>query len=630
MLRTAFFGAIAAAGLTIIGLIIFLPTPEKQTDAPGVAAQSVDRVDEDLVGGDGQQSVSSVISAIPQTNSFAITDAQYFDGLAMQGPATLIIREGIVSDIITGARTPEGMTVFSAEGMIVIPGLIDAHTHSWGAAFQDAFRFGVTSHLDMFTQPLILSDARAQRESMDNVPAADMYSAGMLATSPGGHGTQFGVSVETLTKPGEAQAWVDARLAEGSDFIKLAYIPGSQRISSLDLATATAVIEAAHARGVLAVAHIGTLEAATQMVDAGIDGLVHIFADVPVSDEFIEKALDQEIFVIPTLSILASVDGVKPGEALLSDPDLSPFLTQAQKANLKTSFPGGVPGFDFEIGKANVLALNQAGVPILAGTDAPNPGTTYGATQHQEMEFFVDAGLSALEALAAGTSMPAKAFNLTGRGIIEPGARADLVFIKANPADTILSTRKIAYVVKNGFVHTPQPMDEVDTDAWAVADLGDFEKDLSVDQTPGWTISTDQLAGGQSNARVTRVPNGANGSGGAMHVVADVRAGFFVPWAGAFLQMSPDFVTGQDITAFTSINFDIRGTPGTYRTMIFNAASQGVPPTASFSITQEWKTISLPLSEFTGLETNAIAGVAIVAGPDIGVFEFDLDNIQLN
>ena len=50
---------------------------------------------------------------------------------------------------------------------------------------------------------------------------ADLYSAGILATAPGGHGTEYGMAIPTLTKPEEAQAWVDARIAEGSDYIKI-------------------------------------------------------------------------------------------------------------------------------------------------------------------------------------------------------------------------------------------------------------------------------------------------------------------------------------------------------------------------------------------------------------------------
>ena len=69
-----------------------------------------------------------------------------------------------------------------------------------------------------------------------------------------------------------------------------------------------------------------------------------------------------------------------------------------------------------------VRRLKAAGVPILAGTDAINPGTAHGASIHRELELLVAAGLSPSEALAAATSVPAASFGLSGRGPHRPGA----------------------------------------------------------------------------------------------------------------------------------------------------------------------------------------------------------------
>src|ERR671913_74664 len=55
---------------------------------------------------------------------------------------------------------------------------------------------------------------------------ADMFSAGILVTAPGGHGTEYGMTIPTITSPDSAQAFVDARLAEGSDWIKIVYDDG--------------------------------------------------------------------------------------------------------------------------------------------------------------------------------------------------------------------------------------------------------------------------------------------------------------------------------------------------------------------------------------------------------------------
>ncbi len=94
--------------------------------------------------------------------------------------------------------------------------------------------------------------------------------------------------------------------------------------------------------------------------------------------------------------------------------------------------------------------MRDAGVPILAGTDAPAPGSWNGASLHQELELLVKAGLSPSEALSAATSVPARTFGLKDRGLIAPGLRADLVLVHGDPTRDITSTRDIVAVWKAG------------------------------------------------------------------------------------------------------------------------------------------------------------------------------------
>jgi imidazolonepropionase-like amidohydrolase len=97
-----------------------------------------------------------------------------------------------------------------------------------------------------------------------------------------------------------------------------------------------------------------------------------------------------------------------------------------------------------------VRQLVRARVPLLAGTDAPSPGATYGASLHGELELLVGAGLTPLQALTAATSAAAKAFRLEDRGRIAPRMRADLVLVEGDPTRDILATRRIVGVWKRG------------------------------------------------------------------------------------------------------------------------------------------------------------------------------------
>src|SRR5690606_10217770 len=179
-------------------------------------------------------------------------------------------------------------------------------------------------------------------------------------------------------------AFIGERLEEGADFIKLivedmsAY-PGAPALPTLTPGQVTAVIDAAHAADRLALVHASTLEDSRYAVDAGADGLVHIFADRPVDQGFIDVALANDAFVVPTLSVLASFSGMGEGATLASDPHPGPALTAEQRATLAARIPG-VPRNDrLEQAIASLRALHEAGGTIHPGSDAPTPGTAPGA-----------------------------------------------------------------------------------------------------------------------------------------------------------------------------------------------------------------------------------------------------------
>jgi imidazolonepropionase-like amidohydrolase len=103
-----------------------------------------------------------------------------------------------------------------------------------------------------------------------------------------------------------------------------------------------------------------------------------------------------------------------------------------------------------------VTRFHAAGVPLGAGTDTPIGVALPGYSLHTELERFVDAGLTPLEALATATVRPAEFFGLADEmGTIEVGRRADLVLLGANPLDDIRNTRKVVGVVSKGRVVDP-------------------------------------------------------------------------------------------------------------------------------------------------------------------------------
>jgi len=274
MLKSTFYRSIMIAFIATALLLYFLP---QQTST------SVE-----------EQNLQNALTHSDDEYSFLLTDVRLFDGKTLTNKTSLIVHDGLIQSIETDLSPQKNLTVIDGQGKTLIPGLVDSHTHSWGSALEDALNFGVMTHLDMFTFPSVLKTSR-QQSKKQHANKATLYSAGMLATAPGGHGTQFGGQVEPITDPKEAAAWIDRRRIEGSDYIKLVYMPYQTHIPSLNREVAKALIDAAHERDLLIVAHIHSQQGAQDLIEDGIDGLVHIFADTPVTQEFIGLSLAKEV-----------------------------------------------------------------------------------------------------------------------------------------------------------------------------------------------------------------------------------------------------------------------------------------------------------------------------------------------
>jgi len=104
----------------------------------------------------------------------------------------------------------------------------------------------------------------------------DLRSAGTGVTAPGGHFTEYGLPIPTITGPDEAQEFVAARIIEGSDYIKIVYDDGrsmGRPFATISKETMAAVVRAAHQRGKLAIVHITTYQEACDAIEVGVDAL---------------------------------------------------------------------------------------------------------------------------------------------------------------------------------------------------------------------------------------------------------------------------------------------------------------------------------------------------------------------
>ncbi len=591
----------------------------------------------------GEAPVSAPAEALPSGGegaAFAIAGVRVFDGVRVLPEANMVVRDGRIEAVGAGIAIPEGLEVVDGAGRTLLPGFIDAHTHSWGDAQRDALRFGVTAELDMFGDWNRIPTLRAQRESLAATPQADLWTAGATVTTEGGHGTQFGFPVPTLGADGDARAFVDARVAEGSDYIKLIVEDFSthsaeRRLPTITPAQVTDAIAAAQARQRLALVHVASQADALHAVESGADGLVHVFHDVAASPAFVAAAKQADAFVTPTLSVIAGFAHDGGGAALAGDVRLSPWLDAAQRAGLAASFPGAPRPQALDNALRSVAALHAAGVDVLAGTDAGNPGTAHGASMHGELALLVRAGLSPVEALAAATSVPARRFGLDDRGRIAPGLRADLLLVEGDPTADIDATRAIAGIWKNGHAVARPRVDQAATAAApAIADgalVADFEDGgTGVRYGHGWQVTTDAMAGGRSTATQAWIAGGADGSRGALRVGGEIRPGFAFPWAGTMFHPGAQPMQPVDASSRSELVFQARGDGRTYQAMLFSGPSmQGMPAMQPFTAGPAWTEVRIPLSAFAGADPATLRAVAITAGLPEGGFELSIDQVEL-
>ena len=578
-----------------------------------------------------------------------IRDARVFDGEAVLPRASVLIRNGRIAAIGRRVAPPEGATVVDGTGKTLLPGLIDAHAHAYGTALRDALVMGVTTELDMFTDIATADQLRRDEEYGNGEGRADLRTAGTLATAPGGHGTEYGMAIPTIAVPAEAQAFVDARIAEGSDYIKIVYDDGHAyglSMPTLDRATLTALVEAAHRRGKLAVVHVGDLRSAREALEAGADGLAHLFVDTSPDPGFGKLAASKKAFVIPTLSVLESVAWRDGGAKLAADPRVAPFVLPENERNLKQTFPRreGGPPRSYAAAVAMVRQLEAAGVAILAGTDAPNPGTAHGATIHGEMKLLVEAGLTPTEALRAATSAPAKAFGLDDRGRIAVGKRADLVLVRGDPTSDVGATRDIVAVWKRGvrvdresyraevaearaqLVKASNAPPPPGSESGLVSDFdgGDAKTQFGA----GWSVSTDQIVGGKSTAAMKVVEGGAGGTGGALLVRGTVAGGLPYAWSGVMFSPGELPMAPANLSSKTALRFWARGDGAAYRVMLFSLARGRQPLVRELVAPAEWKEFVFPLKDFEGFDGRDLIGVVIAAGPGPGDFALTLDQVR--
>jgi len=568
--------------------------------------------------------------------AFVIRNVRIFDGLGSRDGQSILVRDGRIAAVGERLEIPGETSVVDGTGHTLFPGMIDAHTHAFDRQILAvALTYGVTTLLDQFTVVPFATSMRTEQAAGDVTDRADLFSAGTLATDPTGHGTQYGFPIPTVSGPGDAEEFVAARKAEGSDWLKIIWEDGSLYdldIGSLDAETVGALIRAADDNGLRSVVHVSLLEQAFGAAEMGATGLVHAPQDrMPGADDG-AVLVAAGLFMAPTLTITRSIATGEEGKIQLADERLAERANAALRGSLAAAFPSReATSRAYDHAKELTRQMHAAGGVILAGTDAPNPGTAYGLSMHRELELLVDAGLTPTEALEAATAATAAAFGLDDRGRIAPGLRADLVLVEGDPTTDITDTRNLVAIWRNGaLVPEPQVATSVAEEGAGSAPqlpvpglVSDFD-DGTTGSTfgGGWIPSTDQMMGGSSTVELVT-------DGGVLTLEGEVVGNGFTTWSGTNFFPGSGPMDPSDLSGGTGIRFRIRGQGPGVSVMVFAQSLGQIPAVVQHPLTTEWTTLEIPFADFPGADPSGLMAFFIGQAGRAGTFKIQIDDVEI-
>lgn len=572
------------------------------------------------------------------SESFLIRDVRMYDGNQLFKEVDVSIVDFRIFEIADELPAQTKFPELDGKGKTLLPGLIDAHTHAYQNALSEALNFGVTTELDMFTMPEFAGMHIKQRDLLENHSNADLFSSTILATAPGGHGTEYGFDIPTLTSPEQTEQFVLDRISEGADYIKAVYSSEKsvrKHFPSISKTILAALIESAHKQNKLLVVHVDDLVSARESISLGADGIIHSFMDKVVDQEFVQLMVENKAFIVPTLKVQSSVTNQFNTQRLLDSQFNLEFLTKQQVQQLEARFPDfGIPPQALQNAFNSVKLLADANVAILAGSDAPNPGTTHGLSLHAELELLVKAGLTNEQAIHAATGAVGQRYPVGKRGTLSKGVLASMILIDGNPFKEITDSQKIARIWKNGSELNRLTFDHSSstTDKFKAGLITDFSQHLNKTEIgTGLGETTDKITGGQSVVQLTLVNSDEKIDSNNQHlqVSGEVKQGFMFPWSGFAYLLGKDMQSGVDLSGLESITFKAKSSSQTSKlsVLLFQTGSFR-PVQRDIELSNTWQTYRVNFSELSNLDLTDMANISFVRSQVIGEFEFMIDDIR--
>jgi imidazolonepropionase-like amidohydrolase len=424
-------------------------------------------------------------------------------------------------------KIPPGAFLIDAPGKFLMPGMTDAHIHFFqsGGLYTrpDAVNLnsvytyekdqqwikanradlmarylacGITTVIDV-GGPMSNYAIRSQLDTTILAPNA-FVTGPLISTYLPPNLDKNDPPIVKVNNEQEARDLVKKQLPYKPDFIKIWYIVMPNQKAETTLPIVKAAIEESHANGLKTAVHATQYETAKLAVDAGVDILVHSVDDKMLDNDLLQLMKSRNVVYIPTLVVMDGYHRTFTQQFNFTAHDLTysnPFmlgtLMDLQHLGNKVPFDYHkmrnryhIPSKEDSTMLTNLKLAQQAGVRVVAGTDAGNIGTQHAASFRNELLAMQQAGLSNWEIILSATINAAKGFGKEkDHGSIEKGKIADLLLLNTDPVKDLNIPASIHTIIHRGAIiadpnqlltPTPEILVQQQLNAYNVRDIDAF------------------------------------------------------------------------------------------------------------------------------------------------------------
>jgi len=386
-----------------------------------------------------------------------------FDGTEMHENWVVLVEENLITYAgkLSGIDLPDHTTEIELEGTILMPGIIEGHSHillhpynetDWNdqvlkespveravratVHVKNSLMAGVTTMRDLGAEGAGYTDVYVKK-TIENgiIDGPRLLVAGPAIVATGAYGPKGFHDGVTVPLGAEATSGVDncittvrRQMGNGADLIKIyadyRWTPGADSKPTFLQEEINAMVATATTAGKYVVAHASTPEGMKRAILGGVETIEH--GDGGTAEIF-ELMKEKGVGLCPTL---AAGDAITQYRGWNKSTDPEPERIQQKRKLFK-------------------MALDS-GVQIVFGGDV---GVFPHGENYREMELMVDYGMKPLDVLISATSNNAKMFHLNQLGNLEKGFLADIIAVEGNPTKDISVMKNVSFVMKDGVVY---------------------------------------------------------------------------------------------------------------------------------------------------------------------------------